>query len=97
MIDGPIKWTGEVTLEREEVAIAIHADLKHRGIGWTLLDHVTRFARSRGINALESMEGRDNHQAIELEREMGFTIYASPGDPTTVAVRTTLEPVDTAS
>lgn len=84
----------DTALEHAEVAIAIHADFKHRGIGWTLLDHVTRFARSRGIKTLESMESRDNHQAIELEREMGFTVHSCPGDPTTVIVRATLDPLD---
>lgn len=87
----------DVALEHAEVAIAIHADFKHRGIGWTLLDHVTRFARSRGIKTLESMESRDNHQAIELEREMGFTVHACPGDPTTVIVRAALDPLAAAS
>lgn len=74
-------------LETAEVAIAIHKDFKHRGIGWTLLDHVTRFARSRGIKTIESMESRDNHQAIELEREMGFSLLPCNGDPSSVIVR----------
>lgn len=77
-------------LETAEVAIAMRPDFKHRGIGWTLLEHVTRFAYSRGIKTLESIESRDNHQAIELEREMGFTVTPSPGDPTTVIVRAAL-------
>jgi GNAT superfamily N-acetyltransferase len=78
-------------LETAEVAIAMRPDFKHRGIGWTLLEHVTRFAYSRGIRSLESIESRDNHQAIELEREMGFTVTPNPGDPTTVIVRATLD------
>ena len=73
-----------------EVAIAIRSDFKSRGIGWTLLDHVTKFARSRGITTLESMESRENHSAIELEREMGFSVRSCPGDPTTVIVSTKL-------
>ena len=77
-------------LETAEVAIAIHADFKGRGIGWTLLEHVTRFARSRGIKTIESMESRDNHQAIELEREMGFSLLPCNGDPTSVIVRYSL-------
>lgn len=74
-------------LETAEVAIAIHKDFKHRGIGWTLLEHVTCFARSRGIKIIESMESRDNHQAIGLEREMGFSLLPCSGDPTSVIVR----------
>lgn len=73
-----------------EVAIAIRSDFKSRGIGWTLLEHATKFARSRGITTLESMESRENHSAIELEREMGFSVRSCPGDPTTVIVSTQL-------
>jgi acetyltransferase len=74
-------------LETAEVAIAIHKDFKHRGIGWTLLEHLTRFARARGIKTIESVESRNNHQAIELEREMGFSLLPCNGDPTSVIVR----------
>ena len=80
----------DAALDTAEVAIAIHADYKHRGIGWTLLEHVTRFAKSRGIKTLQSIESRENHQAIELEREMGFSVMACPGDPTTVIVSVAL-------
>ena len=73
-----------------EVAIAIRSDFKHRGISWTLLDHVARYATARGIMTLESMESRDNLQAIELEREMGWTASACPGDSTLIVLRKTL-------
>ena len=74
-------------LERAEVAIAIRADAKHRGLGWTLLDHVAGYAAARGIGTLESIESRDNHEAIDLEREMGFTATSCPGDATLILLR----------
>jgi ribosomal protein S18 acetylase RimI-like enzyme len=77
----------EPGLERAEVAIAVSADSKHRGIGWTLLDHVARYAAERGIGTLESIESRDNREAIGLEREMGFTAEPYPGDSTLVLLR----------
>ena len=80
----------DAAFETAEVAIAIHKDFKHRGIGWTLLEHITAFARSRGIKTIESLESRDNHQAIELEREMGFDLVPCPGDSSSVIVRHTL-------
>lgn len=70
-----------------EVAVAIRADFKHRGVSWTMLDHVARFAASKGIGILESVESRDNHQAIALEREMGWTASPSPGDATLILLR----------
>ena len=77
-------------LETAEVAIAILPGYKHRGASWTLLEHITRFARARGIRTLESIESRDHHAAIELEREMGFTAVECPGDPTLMIVRADL-------
>jgi GNAT superfamily N-acetyltransferase len=73
-------------LERAEVAISVRSDFKGRGIGWTLLDHVARCAKAKGIRVLEAIEDRANRQAIELEKEMGFTAKALPGDPTLLLV-----------
>ncbi|MFN3389423.1 MAG: GNAT family N-acetyltransferase [Allosphingosinicella sp.] len=75
------------SLERAEVAITVRSDHKHRGLGWTLLDHVARNAEARGIETIESIESRDNREAIALEREMGFTATSYPGDSTLVLLR----------
>lgn len=71
----------DAAYDTAEVAIAIRRDRKGQGIGWTLLDHVARAARARGIRRLQSIESRDNHSAIELEREMGFVARECPDDP----------------
>ena len=73
--------------QRAEVAISIRSDYKNRGLGWTLLDHVARFAAGKGVELLESIESRDNREAIELEREMGFTATSYPGDASLVLVQ----------
>jgi N-acetylglutamate synthase-like GNAT family acetyltransferase len=78
------------TLEKAEVAIAILPGYKNRGASWTLLEHITRFAQAKGIKTLESIERRDHHAAIELEREMGFETVECLGDPALVIVRADL-------
>ena len=77
-------------LETAEVAIVILPGYKNRGASWTLLEHITRFAKASGIRTLESVETRDHHDAIELEREMGFKAVACPDDATLVIVRADL-------
>jgi acetyltransferase len=77
-------------LETAEVAISILPGYKNRGASWTLLEQITRFARARGIKTLQSIESRDHHAAIELEREMGFTAVVCPGDATLMIVRADL-------
>ncbi|WHO38428.1 GNAT family N-acetyltransferase [Sphingobium sp. AP49] len=65
-----------------EVAISIDADYKGRGIGWTLLDHAAAVAQQWGVRKLRSIESRENHAAIALEREQGFSVSAIEDDPT---------------
>ena len=74
-----------------EVAIAVRADFKGKGVGWTLLDHAADYARERGITVLQSIESRDHRQAIGLEKEMGFKASACPGDASLVILSKTLE------
>ena len=81
----------DAALVTAEVAIAIRADFKNRGVSWTLLEHVARYARDRGFKSLESTESRDNHRAIDLEREMKFKMLPCPGDETLCIVRATFD------
>lgn len=69
-----------------EVAISIRPDFKGRGVSWKLLKHVADFAEELGVAKLQSIESRDNHAAIELERDMGFTARPYPGDATLMLV-----------
>ena len=73
--------------ERAEVAITVHEDFKDLGIGWELLAYLAEVARAKGVKVLESIEQRDNHAAIELERHIGFTAVTDPDDPTLLLVR----------
>lgn len=36
---------------------------------------------------MESIESRENRAAIEVERDMGFTVKMDPDDPTLVLVQ----------
>lgn len=73
--------------EHAEVAITIREDFKDLGIGWELLSYLAKAAQAKGVKTLESIEQRDNHAAIELERHMGFTTESDPDDPALVIVR----------
>ncbi|MBW4330816.1 GNAT family N-acetyltransferase [Stakelama sp. CBK3Z-3] len=79
-------------LERGEVAVVLDRDYKGRGIGWEMLRLITETAREQGVKEVESIESRENHAAIDLEREMGFTAQSCPGDSTLVLVRRSLRP-----
>jgi len=76
-------------LDTAEVAVSISRDYKGQGVGWTLLDFLGREAARRGVRRVIAIESRDNHAAIELEREKGFTPEPFEGDPTLVILSKT--------
>lgn len=78
-------------LDTAEVAISIRKDLRGKGIGWSLLEHVARYARAKGIKKLCSIESYANHAAINLEREMGFTARSYEGDASLVLLEASLQ------
>lgn len=77
---------------RAEVAISVRSDYKQKGVAWELLRHLSRFAEAKGVTILESVESRENHDAIALEREQGFKEEEYPGDARLLLVRKRLAP-----
>ena len=77
----------DAALNTGDVAISVRADFKHKGVAWEMLRHVARYAEAKGVKALESIESRENHEAIELEKEQGFVAEHHPDDATLVVIR----------
>jgi acetyltransferase len=78
---------------RAEVALATRSDVKGKGISWTFLEYVLRYAKARGIGVVEAIENAGHTEAIDMEREMGFVVSADPADPTIRIVTRTFDPV----
>lgn len=77
----------DAAMDRAEAAIAIRPEYKHRGVGWALLAHLARYAEEKGIRLIESVECRENVEAIALEKDMGFTATPYPDDATLVLLQ----------
>ena len=77
----------DASTKKAEVAISVRSDYKHKGVAWELLRHVARFAAAMGVETLESIESRENHEAIELEQEQGFVATTYEDDPTLMVIR----------
>lgn len=71
-------------LDTGEVAVSVCNSWRGQGVGWALLDVLAEAGRERGVRRVISIEDRENHAAIELEREKGFTPHAVEGDPRVV-------------
>ncbi len=87
-LGGTLVATGQLACDAEfdtaEIAVSVRADYRGKGVGWTMLDLLAREAEKRGVRRVISIESRDNHAAIDLEREKGFTAEPVDGDPTLV-------------
>lgn len=64
-----------------EFAVCTRQDMKHRGISWVLLDHAARYAEAMGIRHIISIQSYSQTDALQLEREYGFTTHSYPDDP----------------
>lgn len=73
-------------LDTAEIAVSICGNHRDKGIGWAMLDFVAEQAAMRGCRRAIAIESRDNHAAIELEREKGFVAEPCDGDPTLVVL-----------
>lgn len=78
--------------EIAELALATRPDIKHRGVSWTLLDHVSGYAAARGIAKLRAIHSSADHDATALEREAGFTLSFAPEDATVRIAEKSLTP-----
>lgn len=58
--------------QRGEIALTIRNDFKHQGISWEMVAHISRYAERHNFKSIESLESRENHAAIELDRDMEF-------------------------
>ncbi len=69
------------SLDTGEIAVSVCKNWRGMGVGWALLDVLADAATHRGLRRVISLEDRENHAAIELEREKGFTPHGVDGDP----------------
>lgn len=89
-IIGNAMLAADKRMETAEVAFTVHEDFKGKGLETALLEYVAKQAKARGIKKLQSIENRENHCTIELERKMGFTAKGIDGDPMLVLLEASL-------
>ncbi|MFO1256699.1 MAG: GNAT family N-acetyltransferase [Sphingomonadaceae bacterium] len=68
-------------LDTGEIAVSVCSTWRRQGLGWAMLDVLAEAAKARGLRRVIAIEDRENHAAIELEREKGFTPHGVDGDP----------------
>ena len=81
--DGEILGVGR--LAGNEVALAVRSELKRRGLGRALLEHIVHSALEHGIAELTGTVLAENRPMLALAQLAGFRITGSAGP--TVSVR----------
>lgn len=61
------------------IAIAVHKNYRHQGIGEKMIEWLIDYASRHNIQKMSLMVSKDNH-AIYLYRKCGFLEYADTGD-----------------
>jgi len=75
-----------------EFAMCTREDAKNKGISWVLLDHAANYAAAMGARRIYSLQSASQTDALQLEREMGFTVHMSPDDPAQMLVEKSFGP-----
>ncbi len=77
---GVVRLIADPDYTRGEYAILVRSDLKGRGLGWRLMQHLIDYAKAEGLKELYGSVLTDNRTMLRMCRELGFTIESEPGD-----------------
>ena len=69
-----------------EFAITVRSDLKGRGYGRLLMEHIIAYAQSQGLKTLFGVVLAENSGMRGLARKLGFKARMDPEDASTVRV-----------
>lgn len=77
---GVVRMVADPDYVRAEYAILVRSELKGRGLGWQLMQHLIAYARSEGLGELHGSVLAANSTMLQMCRELGFSIEPEPGD-----------------
>ena len=66
--------------ESGEYAILLRSDLKGRGLGWTLMQLMIEYAKSKGVKQISGQILQENSIMLKMCRELGFMVRTDAGD-----------------
>lgn len=77
---GVARFAADPDYERAEYAVIVRSDLKGRGLGWLLMQHLIAYAKATGIAELFGTVLTVNTGMLKMCRELGFVSTPEPGD-----------------
>src|SRR5262249_4855800 len=79
---GVARFVADPDYTRGEYAILVRSDLKGRGLGWRLMQHLIAYARVEKIAELYGLVLAENTTMLRMCRELGFRVERDPDDAT---------------
>jgi len=64
-----------------EYAILVRSDLKGRGLGWRLMQHLIDYGKSEGLKEFNGLVLVENTSMLRMCRQLGFVDAPDPADP----------------
>jgi acetyltransferase len=77
---GVVRMIADPDYTRAEYAILVRSDLKGRGLGWRLMQHLIDYGRSEGLKELNGSVLVDNTSMLKMCRQLGFLDTPDPAD-----------------
>jgi acetyltransferase len=77
---GVVRLIADPDYTRAEYAVLVRSDLKGRGLGWRLMQHLIEYAKAEGLNELHGSVLADNSTMLRMCAELGFTVQPESGD-----------------
>lgn len=79
---GVARLAADPDYTRAEYAVLVRSDLKGRGLGWLIMQHLIAYARAEGLGELHGQILATNTTMIAMCRKLGFHITPVPDDVT---------------
>jgi acetyltransferase len=77
---GVVRVVADPDYTRGEYAILLRSDLKGRGLGWRLMQHLIAYAKAEKLEELHGSVLSGNSTMLQMCRELGFTAERDPDD-----------------
>jgi acetyltransferase len=87
---GGVRLTKDVDGISGEYAILLRADLKGRGLGWSLMQLMIDYARAEGLSLVEGQVLSENNVMLAMCAQLGFSIKDDPHEHGVKSVRLNL-------
>jgi acetyltransferase len=84
---GIARMIAEPDYVRAEFAVIVRSDVKGKGLGWRLMQHLIAYARAEGLQEIRGQVLADNTTMLSMCSKLGFEIEPSESDAGSHLVR----------